>query len=176
MSNVPKHLLMNVTEQTTLAEARKFVRDSREFGAECPCCGQIAKIYKRSPYRRIVVALMRLYWLNRQKEGWYYIDSIYGAGDKKGGDFAKLRFWGLVVLKSQSIGDKRTSGLWHITVRGIEFVERKLRIQPNALIYNNECFGFSGEPQLIDHFLGQGFSYARILASAATATDVTATK
>ena len=31
----------------TLDDAEQWVEDNREDGAECPCCGQLAKVYKR---------------------------------------------------------------------------------------------------------------------------------
>ena len=38
---------METTPETTLEEAKQFLRDRFENGAECPCCKQYVKLYKR---------------------------------------------------------------------------------------------------------------------------------
>jgi len=99
-------------------------------GAECPCCGQLVKTYRRSISPK---AARWLLWLCK-----YYDGIVVGQPDRpvdeiwistthypvKGGDYAKLRHWGLVRKKPKDVSDKsRKAGMWQPTGLGIRFAK-----------------------------------------------------
>lgn len=81
-----------------------------------------------------------------------------------GGDFAKLSYWGLIEEKpKEESEDKRTSGYWKISQRGIDFLGAKLRIPSHVRIYDGKVFGFTGDQVLVTDCLGKKFSYAELM-------------
>ena len=80
------------------------------------------------------------------------------------GDYAKLRFWGLLQSSSdEPEEDKKSSGFWKITDKGKKFVENSITIKEKAYLFNNKCYGFTGEEINIVQALGNKFSYSELM-------------
>ena len=98
-----------------------------EFGdyVECPCCGtRHNQIYKRRIYGSMLKGLKRLAEHN---------NSLTPASI---GDFAKLRFWGLIKAGGQE-------GAWEITQSGRDFLAGLISIPEFLFIQNNQVVGRS---------------------------------
>ena len=88
--------------QAPLAEAQAWLKGRMEAGAVCPCCGQFAKVYKRTITSSMAFALVLVYRYFRSNRGWIHVPSYLAELAKngaavRGGDWAKLRFWGLLA-------------------------------------------------------------------------------
>jgi hypothetical protein len=152
----------NVVLGATLKEAQEWLFDNVEEGAECPCCVQLARLYKRSlnsPMARLLI------WLVRQHHSdarWYTIHEFpLIQGRRGGGDFAKLTYWGLIEEQPKDPEDteKRTSGIWRPTAKGVDFAHARIRVPKRVHLYNNTQVGWDEEQVSIRQALGKKFDY-----------------
>ncbi len=136
---------MESQDITTLAEARKYLQENRGKGVVCPCCRRFTKIYQRRIYAGMAEFLQ---WIvkaySEKKDVGAYIDITTGP-NQRGGDFAKLAHWGLIERKAIAKGNEKLQRWWRPTLKGIEFVEDKVRVPEYALVCGSELVGFSDE-------------------------------
>lgn len=148
--------------QLALSEAQA---DPRAPASECPCCGAVVKIYPRSIHAQMARWLIELARhtdrppgiLMGPDEGWIDQTTI----PARGGDYGKLRHWGLVEHREKSAGDdRRTSGMWRITWSGWRFARGDVPVPRFAHVYRGSCLGYSAEQTTIRECLGERFSFA----------------
>lgn len=142
---------------------RKAFETAKDEGCTCPLCGQYAKVYKRKINAGMAADLLRLYRLN--VHGMYndYHHYTKFCNKSGGGDFAKLVYWGLIESKPHTQDDKKSSGYWAITQRGIDFAEGKITVIERKHIYNGEMCGESGGQVTIRDALGKNFNYSELM-------------
>lgn len=107
----------------------------------------------------MVVVLIKMYKFGKE---W-----VHPLKDLKtnNGDYAKLRFWGLVQPSSDEPTDeKKASGFWRITEEGKRFVENKIKVKEKAFLFNNKCYGFNGKEINIIEALGNKFNYSELMS------------
>lgn len=148
----------------TLVEARDYVVENRGKGVKCPCCGRFVKLYKRplgSTIARWLIALVRRFERERR---WYSVHEPWSLLINGGtGDVAKLRFWELVLSKSNDDPQKKSSGLWIPTDRGVDFVHGRRRMPRHCYVDRGNLEGFSRELITIQDALGKGFDYRELM-------------
>lgn len=149
---------------TTLSESRDWLTKSKVNGCICPCCGQIAKIYKRKLNSGMARELINLYLLTvKTKEKWHHhSDFAYVSG----GEISKLTYWGLVnEMPKDHKEDKKskTSGYWSLTGKGIMFVRNEMKVEKHVHIFDTKFYGFSDEWIGIKESLGSKFNYAELM-------------
>lgn len=129
----------------------------------CPLCNQRMQRYKRSINRKMIETLCKLYRLNLLENGrWVSVEDIYQKG--QAGDYAKLRFWGLIEAGDKRHAYKNSIGYWRITDLGKLFCEGKVDVAKYAIIYDNECVGFEGEKRTTAaQCYGENFNYAELM-------------
>lgn len=141
----------------TLLSAQSRVLREREKGTTCPCCGQFVKLYRRkltSDMARFVCIL------SKYRPGrWVNIRKI----DVRGGDYAKLVYWGLAEQRENADESKKDSGIWRLTERGYEFAARKTKVRSHAFVFNGKCEGMTGGKVSIKDALGEKFDYAELM-------------
>lgn len=140
------------TENGTVEEARRKIWKLRSKGTKCPCCGQNCKMYKRAitfPMARWLRDLVRL-WRNRGG-GWIQIDDPELA--VRGGDYARLRHWGLVRARSDNVANSPLRGGWQPTELGALWVDGNAGVAKYAHLYLGRCVGFSGAEVMADDIL-----------------------
>jgi len=148
----------------TIKEAKIHLRENFNKGTSCPCCGQFVKLYKRRLYSSQAAALIHV-WKKFGQE-WFHKNNI---SEKKilimisGGDFAKLRYWGLVVEQENIETEKRASGIWRVTEFGENFALNKFKVKSHILLYNQKFIGFDGEDIDIYESLGNKFNYQELM-------------
>jgi hypothetical protein len=136
---------------------------SNEPISKCHHCGANSKVYayKIGSYARVLI------WMAfRGKDGEYVHIPTSGAING-GGDYAKLRYWGLIE-KSPKNPDpkKKSSGLWRLTTTGRDFALNKTTI--NSTCYYShppgEVLGFEpGQVSIVDA-LGKHFDYSSLMS------------
>ena len=147
-----------------LAEAQKQVRDGWRKGTRCPCCGQMVKLYRRKMYAAVIRDLIGLY--HRRHDHFHHVSTFCYNKKSGGGDFAKLRYWGLIEEKTEPGNPfKRKSGYWKITEIGIAFVENRAFCPQYVLVYNQRARYFEGENIDIEQALGEQFNYQELMRS-----------
>lgn len=91
---------------------------------KCPTCGQSAVIYKRQIRKPMLRSLVKLY-MRKGFEG----AKLSELGEL-GGDFGKLRFWGLIEPAPKS--------KWRLTGKGYAFLCGQISVPQYVWIYNNK--------------------------------------
>lgn len=144
-----------------LGEARSVLRGLVDDGARCPCCTQLAKVYARKINSGQAAGLIRFY----RNVGALRFAHLPTLGlSSLGGEFARLRFWGLVEEEPVFRSDGGRAGYWRVTVAGEAFVLGRLEVQKYARIYDGRCLGLTGPPVSIVDALGDRFSYTELMA------------
>lgn len=142
----------------SLDDARSWLAVRLSTGAKCPCCSQFAKVYSRkinSNMARLLVVAYR-----RHGQAWFHISALGFPGG--GGEFAKLRYWGVVETVEEQ------SGQWRVTDDGVDFVLGHLRLRSHADIYDGNLVALVGEKVDVRHALGDRFDYDELMATPGT--------
>lgn len=151
-----------MTEQPlyTLDQARAWLSEQlREKGATCPCCGQMAKVYKRKINANMVRSLILGY--QAAGMGWFHAPSV--ARDR--GEMSKLRYWELVEEEQALRLDGGRAGFWRLTQLGQLFVLGLVSVAAHALIYDSKLLRLdesSGKVN-IHEALGARFNYQELM-------------
>lgn len=148
---------MELENIKTLEDGKKYLRERMDDGALCPCCNQNVKMYRWKISGKVGVVLIDFYH-NRNK--WVHPLKDLGVNN---GDYAKLRHFGLVVADGTNDEDKKASGLWQITPKGIKFVEKQITVHEKVKLYNNHSYGFEGDQITIEDALGTKFSFKDLM-------------
>lgn len=149
----------------TIEQGKIHIQQGMSDGVSCPCCGQLVKLYRRTLYHSMAVALCSLY---REAQGrtdvYVHIDQL--TLNVGGSDFSKLKHWGLIEAYPQELHDDpktKTAGKWRITDKGCEFAEGRITLPKYALIFNNRCYGMAGDPVTIIDSLKEDFDYPEMM-------------
>ena len=143
----------------TLEEAKDWLRERLDHGADCPCCTQRAQVYRRKLNSRMARGLIALYLATGGRD-YGHLPTIAGDGCEVG----KLRYWGLVVEEPEARPDGGRAGYWKLTPDGVDFVRGRLRVPKYARIYDGRRLGLRGEPVDIRDCLGSPFHYDELMA------------
>lgn len=141
----------------TIEEGREFLRRKRHEGATCPCCQQHVQVYRRSINSGMVRVLIDI---ARAAGAWVDIRDL----DVRGGDYGKLRYWGLLERRPNTDPEKKWSGFWRVTQFGLQFVHDQVRVQRHAHVYNGRVLSFSGDEVSIRRCLGRRFDYEELMS------------
>jgi len=159
-------------ENASLEEAKSWLRDNLDQGANCPCCTQKARIYKRQINSSMAYVLILLdRYFRESTDEWLHVPSyLTGLGLNPRlsaafrGDWAKLKYWGFLEEKPDVRDDGSPhAGFHRITPAGIQFVRGETRVLKYMHIYNNHVLHQSGPPTSIQDALGQKFSYNELM-------------
>ena len=157
----------------TLQEAKDFLKENYKKGVECPCCHQYVKLYGRTINASMAYALILVsqYFDAHTDEEWLHVSNYLSdlkipAPVKMGGDFVKLRHWGLIESAQgrREDGSKR-NGYHRITEKGRRFVKRMASVPSKVFIYNDRVLGVDSKPMTIDDALGKKFNYDNLMAN-----------
>jgi hypothetical protein len=151
-----------------LAAAKRLVEKNLVTGIQCPCCGQFAKVYKRTITSSMAYCLVT--FANKTKNEPDKFMHIRDLGTNLrtahffgSGDFAKLLYWDLIATTSNNDTAKRSSGVWCITQRGVDFVADKITVPKHALLYDGKLIGLTGKQINIVAALGKKFHYKDLM-------------
>jgi len=164
--------------RASLEDAKCWLRARFKKGASCPCCHQFVKLYKR-PFNKsmaYVLLLISCYFRGDQVEECLHVPSYIAemVADKPRraaavrGDWAKLKFWGLIEEKPEVRDDGSPRvGYWRMTLLGRQFVARQVKVPSHVYIYNGTPLQRVVEQQIsIDDALGTEFSYEELMREA----------
>jgi len=160
---------------TTIAVAQKMLQEKALKGAICPCCRQMVKMYEREITSTMAYTLIILHKHFSDFKDWTHLPSFLSqmsvlGSAVRGGDFAKLRYWGLLEEKPiEKLTDKRKDGskrvgFYRMTEKGHQFAKGEVKIPKVALVYNGKHFGFAPGEVTIQECLGKEFNYDDLMA------------
>lgn len=128
----------------------------------CECCGQLIAPYKRRIHTGMALVLIRLWHLQRRSppfdEFWHVTAFDKGASR---GDFAKLRFWGLIRVKDSTA---RRCSYYRLTYEGVKYATGTLAVPKICRVLSNEVIDYVGPAVTIHHALDHQFSYDELIA------------
>jgi len=114
----------------TLEEARGYIRDNKETGVPCPCCGQHVQVYTRKFNLNMGRFLLSLCNKSPQASEWvHYKDCDYASRD-----YAGVAYWGLASNRKGA----KSAGYWRPTQRGLDFINGRIRIPSHVTLFNNK--------------------------------------
>jgi hypothetical protein len=150
-----------VPDTATVGEAREWLRENVEKGAECPLCHQFSKVYRRT----ITSAMARALALIWHEGGWgkhlyVHVPSIDPA---RGGDVAKLENWGLIEEERIARPDGGRAGYWRITNKGEEWLNGKVSVPKYARLYDGKLLSLTGPSWDVFQALGKRFDYRDLM-------------
>lgn len=154
-------------DATTLRAAKEWLRQRVEEGARCPCCRQIAKVYKRKLHSGMAMRLISCYRISVLRGfDWIDVNELYKQGPSVAPlDFPYLRFWGLIEKHpTDRDSEVKSSGLWRITELGVDFVCGRAEVFSHIRFYDSRFLGFTGERIRIGDALGEKFNYRELMA------------
>ena len=132
VSSVPKYNLIRQLAYDVIAKASKRKRCS-----DCPVCGSVMTIYKRSLSLGNIYALHQI----REKVNGAVGVPVHIAELKiSGGDFIKTKHWGFIVQKF-STQDGSSLG-WALTHKGMSFLEGMLGVPKSIYIFKSRFLGW----------------------------------
>lgn len=130
-------------------------------GSECPVCTQFVKLYPIKIPATGVRDLIRLYRLfDGDFDGYFHINDF---GDLTSRSFAKLAHWGLIEAEMNEDKSKRTSGMWTITPKGVQFVEGDANVPERAYIFDSSARTFGNKQVSVQEALGNKFDYEELM-------------
>lgn len=80
-------------------------------------------------------------------------------------NFSQLRLWLLIEPAANDDHAKRSSGKWHPTERGIEFVRERVVMPKYVITLNNVVERFDGPFIGVREALGNRFDYRALIAA-----------
>lgn len=153
-------------QRDTLHDAKIMVGAQMGEGVECPCCGQYCKVYPRSLHSSMANQLIRFYRLAKLHgltEFYHYSRIVTSKFTAVGGaDFAKLALWDLTV-PAECVPGENNNGYWKITAKGIDFVEKRIRVPKNLYVFNAKILKTSDELVGIEECLNNKFDYRELM-------------
>ncbi len=155
------------SDEDTALRIREKLHSGYSFdkGAKCPCCEQLVKLYKRRINAHMCFFLIKLHRLAKHTQTGqrYFSNEQIGQNYNLGGDWARLRHWGLIEQMPNHEDRKRTSGYWGITEKGKEFVNLQIKVPEKILIHNNHFMGFDGDDIDMQEALDVKFNYKQLM-------------
>lgn len=158
--------MSKIPDFETLEEAKQYLRENWDEGANCPCCTQFVKIWREPIHAGQAVWLIYLVKAYQQDKEWVSVKDINSKAGMRGGDYAKLRYWGLIEqMPANTDPTKRASGYWRPTEQGISFAEGHITVQKKTKTYDKKLLGFEGELVSIHDALGTKFNYEELMGN-----------
>ena len=78
-------------------------------------------------------------------------------------DYSIIKHFDLIEEEIDHETEKKNSGYWKITKKGIEFIEQKIEVPSHVHIYNGKVLGFADTTTNIITSLGNKFSYKELM-------------
>lgn len=158
---------MEFPDSMTLGEARAALRELVTEGHNCPCCSQMAKIYRRRITRPMALALIEC-WNEGKTDRYVYVADLPTYSS----DFAKLVYWGLIEEQRAKRPDGGRMGYWRVTAKGEDYLAGRVALPKYAQVYNARCLGLDEDEYADIHdALGKGFDLNELMAETVDETD-----
>jgi hypothetical protein len=156
-----------LTNDVTLGDARKWLKDRVYAGERCPCCHQFSKVYRRAINNTQARALVVIY--RTVGDGWGHLPDLRMAlAPHHSNEEPKLRYWGLLEEELTVRPDGGRAGWWRVTALGEQWVSEDVSIPKYVHIYDGERIGQPfGEPTTIRDALGTKFNLDELMGRTA---------
>jgi hypothetical protein len=160
-------------DESTIGEAREWLRDAFEEGAYCPCCTRLVKLYKRKLSSGMARTLVIVYRAFQSDSALCWLDVTEYLKQRKviaaNSNTALLRHWGLLEqAPADRFADTKSTGLYRITGLGIQFARGEVDVVRHIYMYNDQVLKRK-DPDLsrttIREALGEKFNYDELMGA-----------
>jgi hypothetical protein len=100
--------------------------------------------------------------LYRKREWVHVVTDMKDESTASRGDWAKLRFWGLIEEKPNTDKKKKSSGYWRLTDLGKQFVRGEISVPRVKVFRDGMVVETSEELVSITEALGEPFDYRKV--------------
>ena len=156
----------------SLAEAAKWVSDNGPNGVFCPCCDQVAKVYRRKLNRAMAYSLICLYRLSQDlpQDEWMDVPALLTkhrlVAVLRSREYQKLCYWGLLESKGDKRADGGKAGMYRLTSEGKRFVSGTTAVPRHVVLYNGVVIEIDYSQLItIREALGDKFNYDELMQS-----------
>lgn len=175
MTKYQKNISFNGTKKELIEYVLNELREPLMKAAEsrktndCPLCNQSVHINKDKQTDSSTKNLLNLYYLTKESPDIEYFPSHkFCKGRNGAGRFAALRYHDFIIesvanKESTNDGQKKNTGLWKLTDKGIDYCEGRIKIPKYILTYNRKFIGTDGPLMSIDEFLNEQFHYRKLM-------------
>lgn len=155
----------------SVEDARTHILQHWDKGVPCPCCGQRVQRYARPITSSMAWGLCNLYEYFQQhpNERWVHVEAFFNSNPDIPfafrGDFAKLRYWGLIeMLEERREDGSKNNGHWRLTKRGTAFIKGEISVPSHVYVYDGHALGFSDDHITVRDALKNRFDYDALMA------------
>lgn len=152
---------MKVSAQTTLTEAKDWLRAQLPKGARCPCCNQHVQVYRRPMYGTLARALIACYLAGGTDR---YVHSSDLGITLRGGEMGKLAYFQLVVEERAQRPDGGRTGYWRVTPLGADWLFGRRKVSKYAWVYDGQVRGYDGPMVSVADVLDEPFDLRSLSA------------
>ena len=149
----------------TLQDAQLEMLTGVEKGTDCPCCGQLVKLYRRRLHAEMAVFLCKLVKRYDEYPRFYSTREIIGGGPKSSTDGAYLTRWGLVEKEKAENHAGGKAGKYKPTGKGLTFASDRASVASHVFLLCGKVVGFSDTTVTIQECLGAKFSYSELMST-----------
>lgn len=155
--------------QAELDFSKSFLDDLIARGdMECPCCKRKARVSPLKVHSTLAEMLCKLYRasirINGVADSYVHLTQFPASKTTSGRDFSIVHHWGIAEpMKASPDENKRSSGMWRLTQKGVEFVNGRLAIPRNAFVFDNRVVDYSQENVTIHTALGDDFDWFELI-------------
>jgi hypothetical protein len=142
----------------------------------CPTCERRARVRGRKLNAGMAWMLIKLYSYTvkeKPKDGWIHVTKLFLTYKRNAvaAEYPKLEYWGLIQPLPNDDLEKRGSGFWRVTDKGVQFVLGELRLPRRAFVaepgFDARVLGFDDEKTTsIREALADKFDYEELMARA----------
>ena len=150
----------------TLIQSKAWLKNNYSKGAQCPCCHQYVKLYKRALNSGMAKLLINIYTIHRRYGNFDFLqinEELTRIGEIAYPAYASLAYWKLLEPMKHQPNHKKYSGKWRITKSGIMFVENRMKVCSHVILYNKNIIGFDGPQVSIEDCLGILYDYNELM-------------
>lgn len=151
----------------SLDAARRQVLEHRADGVKCPCCGQLAREYRRALGSSSAAVIVLLHGI--PSTGYVDLPAVLAERAPRlagAGGYATLGKWWALLEQARGDRDDGSSrnGLWRLTELGRRWAAGAGTVPRYARLFDGELLGLEGPPVTVHEALGTRFDYRDLLA------------
>ncbi len=131
-----------------------------DAGGVCPVCDRFGIVYRIGINATMAKSLI---WLGKaptsDPHGWVDVPTTAPKMVLRSNQLPTTKHWGLVERRPNNDPKVKHSGMWRITDKGRQFVNKQLRVPKKVYIYNDVVEAWSAEDVDIEECFGERFDY-----------------
>lgn len=131
-------------------------------GGHCPCCKRFGKYNGFTITQKNAQALVWIY-KNGGVDDWANTAKNAPREFMQAKTFTNMRYWGLIEPHPNDKKEKKGSGYWRITQKGINYINGQMRLPKKVFIYNRKLVGYGEQHVYFKECFKQQFNFEEVM-------------